>query len=67
MADTTHPSTAHYDRKGHYVHDPLNQTFAEHEKLGNLGARPVPQAQHPFGAPGYCAKHLRLGCEACNA
>jgi hypothetical protein len=62
----TFPSSAHLDAKGLYVHDPLNQTLAEHEKNGYLGAHDGGQRVHPFGAPGYCSQHLVLGCTDCN-
>jgi hypothetical protein len=53
MADT-HPSKAYIDNHGNYVHDPLNQHYAEEAAKGKL----APQ-------DGYCDAHKRLGCEAC--
>jgi hypothetical protein len=43
------PSTAHYEN-GKYVHDPLNQSLAEHEAQGRLGAHDNGQKVHPFPA-----------------
>ena len=43
-----HPSTAHYDAHGNYVHDPDNQKLAEDEKNGLTGAQPSGQYVHPF-------------------
>lgn len=64
MADT-HPSTAHLDSRGNYVHDPLNQHYAEMEKQGKLAPQDRGQQKHPFGKPGYCEAHKALGCTEC--
>lgn len=59
------PSTAHYDERGRYVHDPVNQPLAEAEALGLTGARPI--ADHKHGVkPGYCEAHKALGCSECS-
>lgn len=62
------PSTAHYDAKGRYVHDPANQLLAEQQEQGLTGAREIAPHKHVISHAGYCALHLRLGCEAveCN-
>jgi hypothetical protein len=44
------PSTAHYEN-GVYVHDPLNQSLAEAEAQGKLGAHNIGQREHPFPKP----------------
>jgi hypothetical protein len=61
MADT-HPSTAHYDQRGQYVHDKLNQPLAEHEKLGNLQPRDLGQLTHMTRIAGYCVHGVLGGC-----
>jgi hypothetical protein len=43
-----HPSTAHYDEHGQYVHDPDNQPLAQAEVEGRTGAQPSGQYVHPF-------------------
>jgi hypothetical protein len=58
MADT-HPTDAHYEN-GVWIHDPLNMPLAEHEKLGNLGARDLGQLEHITSIQGYC-EHGKLG------
>ena len=65
MSKNTYPSTAHYDG-AEYIHDPLNQPLAEAAKQGKFGAHSQGQLEHPFGQPGYCAKHLVLGCLECR-
>jgi hypothetical protein len=62
--DNLHPSTAHLDPvTRQYVHDPLNQPYAEHAKLGNLQPRPVPQREHISRCQGYCEHGVLGGCE----
>ena len=56
----THPSTAHYNAKGKYQHDPLNQLLAEQEKLGNTGPNDLGQLSHITKISGYC-EHGQLG------
>jgi hypothetical protein len=60
------PSKAHYDNRGRYVHDPINQPLAEHEKLGNLQPRDLGQLRHVTAVQGYCKAHVKLGCEVCT-
>ena len=62
--DNTFPSTAHYDSRGNYVHDPLNQLLAEQTKRGLTQPRDIGQKRHGV-RPGYCPQHTRLGCEEC--
>ncbi len=53
------PSTAHYEN-GEYIPCPQNQPFAYQDRQPHsLG-----QLKHGV-SPGYCAAHLRLGCERC--
>jgi len=61
------PSTAHYDERGRYIHDKLNQPLAEAEAQGRTGAQPVTPREHGVRT-GYCEKHVRLGCteEGCQ-
>jgi hypothetical protein len=54
------PSTAHYDSKGGYVPDPLNQPSASL----NYAAHDNGQLEH-IAKPGYCEKHKQLGCDRC--
>jgi hypothetical protein len=58
------PSTAHLDSRGQYIHDPLNQHYAEQEKQGKLAPQDRGQQRHGV-RPGYCPQHSRLGCEVC--
>jgi hypothetical protein len=59
------PSTAHYDQRGKYVHDPLNQPFAEQVKKGLDQPQSIGQKRHGV-RPGYCPQHSKLGCEECS-
>lgn len=60
------PSTA-FNQKGHpnadingeYVPCPINQPFHYQDRT----AHDLGQLEHPV-RPGYCEKHLRLGCES---
>jgi hypothetical protein len=58
-----HSSTAHYDARGVYHHDPLNQPLAEQEKLGNLGAHDLGHREHISKISGYCEHLILGGCE----
>jgi len=61
MADT-HPSTAHLDSRGNYVHDPLNQHYAEMAKQGKLAPQDRGQQEHITKISGYCIHKVLGGC-----
>jgi hypothetical protein len=54
------PSKAFIDARGQYVHDPLNQHYAEQEKQGKLAPQDRGQQEHISKISGYCS-HLVLG------
>lgn len=62
------PSTAFIGKDGNYQHCPTNQLLAEQQAQGLTGAQPIGTHVHPISHAGYCALHLKLGCEAveCN-
>ena len=57
------PSSAYLDEQ--YHHDPINQLYAEQVAKGQTQPHDRGQQRHPLGNPGYCSKHLALGCERC--
>lgn len=52
------PSTAYLDERGNYVPCPVNQPLAYSDR----SVHSIGSVIHPFGKPGYCAKHKALGC-----
>jgi hypothetical protein len=63
VVHNTRPSTAHYDKKGRYVHDPLNQPLAEAAEQGLTAAREMGPAKHPTRISGYCSHGQLGGCD----
>lgn len=56
------PSTAHYDGRGQYQHDPENQLLAEQEKQGLTGPQPFANRPHISKISGYCSHGQLGGC-----
>ena len=58
---------AYVDAKGKYHPDADQQPYAVAVEQGLTQPHDLGQAKHSGGRPGYCAKHLRLGCMDCRA